>query len=80
MKVAGTLTPNDGSHGGERVVEAALKDDGTLDGTIAVSATGRMKLTAERFSERPARTAAAATATTRRLARLRPLRDRGSCP
>jgi hypothetical protein len=59
LKVAGTLTPNDGSHGGERVIEATLKDDGTLAGTIVAGGMGQMKLTAERFKERPARTAAA---------------------
>lgn len=60
LKVAGTLTPTDGSHGGERVIEATLKDDGTLAGTIVAGGMGQMKLTAERFKERPARAAAPA--------------------
>ena len=66
LKVAGTLAPTDGSHGGERVIEATLKEDGTLAGTVVAVGLGQMKLTAERFKERPARTgvSAATTATT----------------
>jgi hypothetical protein len=60
LKVTGTLTPTDGSHGGERAIEATLATDGTLAGTISAGSMGRMKLTAERFRERPARASASA--------------------
>ncbi len=59
LEVGGTLTPTDGSAAGERVIVATLNDDGTLAGTIGVGAMGQMKLTAERFKERPVRAPAA---------------------
>ena len=59
LTVGGTLTPTDGSAAGERRIEATLNDDGTLAGTIGVGAMGQVKLTAERFKERPVRAPAA---------------------
>jgi hypothetical protein len=64
LEVGGTLTPTDGSAAGERVIVATLNDDGTLAGTIGVGAMGQVKLTAERFKERPVRASAAPASTT----------------
>jgi hypothetical protein len=61
MKVSGRLEPTDGTPAGDRVVTATLLPNGTLEGTFGGD-HGQIKLTAERFTDRPTRRAAAASA------------------
>ena len=61
FKVTGRLEPTDGTPAGDRTVTATVNADGTLEGTFAGD-HGSIKLTAERFTDRPARRQAAATA------------------
>jgi hypothetical protein len=59
MKVSGRLEPTDGTPAGDRVVTATLLANGTLEGTFGGD-HGQIKLTAERFTDRPTRRAATA--------------------
>ena len=61
MKVSGRLEPTDGTPAGDRVVSATLLPNGTLEGNFS-SDHGQIKLTAERFTDRPARRGASAAA------------------
>ena len=54
MKVSGRLEPTDGTPAGDRIVTATLLPNGTLEGTFG-SDHGQIKLTAERFTDRPTR-------------------------
>jgi hypothetical protein len=59
MKVSGRLEPTDGTPAGDRTVTATVQPDGTLEGTFAGD-HGKIRLTAERFTDRPTRRPAAA--------------------
>jgi hypothetical protein len=61
MKVSGRLEPTDGTPAGDRTVTATLLPNGTLEGTFGGD-HGQIKLTAERFTDRPTRRAAIASA------------------
>jgi hypothetical protein len=58
MKASGRLEPTDGTPAGDRTVTATVQPDGTLDGTFAGD-HGKIRLTAERFTDRPTRRPAA---------------------
>jgi hypothetical protein len=61
MKVSGRLEPTDGTPAGDRVVTATLLPDGTFEGTFGGD-HGTIKLTAERFTDRPTRRGARGSA------------------
>ena len=59
----GRLEPTDGTPAGDRIVTATVLPNGTLEGTFG-SEHGQIKLTAERFTDRPTRRSTTASAAT----------------
>lgn len=59
MSLSGRLEPTDGTPAGDRIVSATLLPNGALEGSFSFE-HGQIKLTAERFTDRPARRGATA--------------------